>query len=117
MNRNIKATYDGKHFQLTAEECNTVELLSFACDVVEQALHIVAGNDTELFDEAKEAFLSKTKLYGYIWRYKNCYVNFDLNTIVDAEILKQNTLHVYIEDIRAYVKDEFCKMLNKEANK
>ena len=39
MNRNIKATYDGKHFQLTAEECNTVELLSFACDVVEQALH------------------------------------------------------------------------------
>lgn len=46
MNRNIKATYDGKHFALTAEECNTVELLSFACDVVEQALHIVAGNDT-----------------------------------------------------------------------
>lgn len=53
MNRNIKATYDGKHFSLTAEECNTVELLSFACDVVEQALHIVAGNDTELLDEAK----------------------------------------------------------------
>ena len=48
MNRNIKAIYDGKHFALTAEECNTVELLSFACDVVEQALHIVAGNDTEL---------------------------------------------------------------------
>ena len=28
MNRNIKATYDGKHFSLTAEECNTVELIS-----------------------------------------------------------------------------------------
>lgn len=53
MNRNIKAEYDGKHFALTAEECNTVELLSFACDVVEQALHIVAGSDTELFDEAR----------------------------------------------------------------
>ena len=59
MNRNIKATYDGKHFALTAEECNTVELLSFACDVVEQALHIVAGNDTELFDEAKEAIIEE----------------------------------------------------------
>lgn len=42
MNRNIKATYDGKYFELTAEECNTVELLSFVCDVVEQALHVVA---------------------------------------------------------------------------
>lgn len=59
MNRNIKATYDGKHFLLTAEGCNTVELLSFACDVVEQALHIVAGNDTELFDEAKEAIIEE----------------------------------------------------------
>ena len=61
MNRNIKATYDGKHFQLTAEECNTVELLSFACDVVEQALHIVAGNDTELLDEAKEAIIEEIR--------------------------------------------------------
>ena len=61
MNRNIKATYDGKHFALTAEECNTVELLSFACDVVEQALHIVAGNDTELLGEAKEAIIEKGK--------------------------------------------------------
>ena len=59
MTRNIKAEYDGKHFTLTAEECNTFELLSFACDVVEQALHIVAGNDTELFDEAKEAVIEK----------------------------------------------------------
>lgn len=61
MNRNIKAVYDGKHFSLTAEECNTVELLSFACDVVEQALHIVAGNDTELFDEAKEAIIEEIR--------------------------------------------------------
>lgn len=59
MTRNIKAEYDGKHFTLKAEECNTFELLSFACDVVEQALHIVAGNDTELFDEAKEAIIVK----------------------------------------------------------
>lgn len=61
MNRNIKATYDGKHFQLTAEECNTVELLSIACDVVEQALHIVAGNDTELLDEAREAIIEEIR--------------------------------------------------------
>lgn len=61
MTRNIKAEYDGKNFTLTAEECNTFELLSFACDVVEQALHIVAGNDTELFDEAKEAVIEKIR--------------------------------------------------------
>lgn len=61
MNRNIKAEYDGKHFTLTAEECNTVELLSFACDVVEQALYIVAGNDTELLDEAREAIIEEIR--------------------------------------------------------
>ena len=44
---------------VTAEECNTVELLPLPCDVVEQALHIVAGNDTELFDEAKEAIIEE----------------------------------------------------------
>ena len=57
MSRNIKAEYDGKHFTLTAEECNTVELLTFACDVAEQALYIVAGDDTELFNEAKAAVI------------------------------------------------------------
>lgn len=61
MTRNIEAEYDGKHFTLTAEECNIVELLSFVCDVVEQALHIVAGNDTELFDEAKEAIIKEVR--------------------------------------------------------
>lgn len=61
MNRNIKATYDGKHFTLTAEECNTVELLTFACDVAEQALYIVAGDDTELFNEAKAAVIDEIK--------------------------------------------------------
>ncbi len=61
MNRNIKAEYDGKHFTLTAEECNTVELLSFVCDVVEQTLHIVAGEDTELFNEAKAAVIDEIK--------------------------------------------------------
>nr|DAX50261.1 MAG TPA: hypothetical protein [Caudoviricetes sp.] len=64
MNRNIKAEYDGKHFTLTAEECNTVELLSFVCDVAEQALYIVAGEDTELFNEAKEALIDEIKGMG-----------------------------------------------------
>lgn len=92
---------------------NRIEL-----EKLQAALTIVIDNDIIIpYIEQKEAFLSKTKLYGYIWRYKNCYVNFDLNSIVDAEILKQNTLHVYVEDIRAYVKSEFCKMLKKEANK
>lgn len=61
MSRNIKAEYDGKHFSLTAENCNTVELLSFVCDVAEQSLCIIAGNDTELFDEAKAAVIDEIK--------------------------------------------------------
>ncbi|MBS6186096.1 MAG: hypothetical protein KH613_02920 [Veillonella sp.] len=61
MNRNIKAEYDGKHFTLTAEECNTVELLSFVCDVAEQVLYIVAGDDTELFNESKAAVIDEIK--------------------------------------------------------
>lgn len=64
MSRNIKAEYDGKHFTLTAENCNAVELLSFVCDVAEQALYIVAGNDTELFDEAKEVLIDEIKGMG-----------------------------------------------------
>ena len=82
------------------------------------ALTIVIGSDIIVPQiEQREAVLAATVIYAFIWRYKNCYVNFDLNTIVDAEILKQNTLHVYVEDIRAYVKNKFCKMLKKEANK
>lgn len=61
MSRNIKAEYDGKHFTLTAEECNTVELLPFVCDVAEQALYIVAGDDTELFNESKAAVIDEIK--------------------------------------------------------
>lgn len=61
MKRTIKAEYDGKNFSLTAEECNTVEILSFVCDVAEQALYIIAGNDTELFDESKEALIDEIK--------------------------------------------------------
>ena len=61
MNRNIKAEYDGEHFTLTAEECNTVELLSFVCDVAEQALYIAVGDDTELFNEAKAAVIDEIK--------------------------------------------------------
>jgi hypothetical protein len=64
MSRNIKAEYDGKHFTFTAENCNTVELLSFVCDVAEQALCIIAGNDTELFDEAKEALIEEIEGMG-----------------------------------------------------
>jgi hypothetical protein len=64
MKRTIKAEYDGKHFSLIAEECNTVELLSFAYDVAEQALYIIAGNDTELFDESKEALIDEIKGMG-----------------------------------------------------
>lgn len=59
MTRNIKAEYDGKHFTLTVEECNAAELLSFVCDAAEQAIHIVAGDDTELFDEVKEAIIEE----------------------------------------------------------
>lgn len=40
MKRTIKDEYNGKHFSLTAENCNTVELLSFVCDVAEQAMCI-----------------------------------------------------------------------------
>lgn len=61
MKRTIKSEYDGKHFTLTAENCNAVELLSFVCDVAEQALCIIAGNDTELFDEAKTALIDEIK--------------------------------------------------------
>ena len=61
MKRTIKAEYDGKNFSLTAENCNTVELLSFVCDVAEQALYIIAGNDTELFDESKEALIEEIR--------------------------------------------------------
>ena len=45
MNTNIKATYDGKYFELIAEECNTVELLSFVCDVL-RVLAIFLGTFT-----------------------------------------------------------------------
>jgi hypothetical protein len=61
MKRTIKAEYNGEHFTLTAEECNTVELLSFVCDVAEQALYIVAGDDPELFNEAKAAVINEIK--------------------------------------------------------
>lgn len=61
MSRNIKAEYDGKQFKFKVEECNTIELLSFVCDVAEQALYIVAGDDTELFNESKAAVIDEIK--------------------------------------------------------
>lgn len=82
---------------------------------LQAALTIVIGNDIVVpYIEQKEAFLTRKMIYAYVWSYKNCYVNFDLNSIVDVEILENNTLHVYVEDIRAYVKSELCKMLEKE---
>lgn len=82
---------------------------------LQAALTVVIGSDIIVpYIDKKEAFLTKTMIYAYVWSYKNCYVNFDLNSIVDVEILENNTLHVYVEDIRAYVKSELCKMLEKE---
>lgn len=82
------------------------------------ALTIVIGNDIIVPQiEQREAVLSATVIYAYIWRYKNAGVKVDLGSICDAEILKSNALEKYIEDTRTYVKGELCKMLNKEDNK
>lgn len=82
------------------------------------ALTIVIGNDIIVPSiEQREAVLVNTRIYGYIWRYKNCGVRVDLSSISSAEILEHNAPCKSVEDIRAYVKQELCKMLNKEANK
>lgn len=82
------------------------------------ALTVVIGNDIIIPSvEQREAVFINGFIYGYIWRYKNCGVKVDLNSIMSADILEQNSLYKNVEDIRAYVKQELCKMLNKEANK
>lgn len=82
------------------------------------ALTIVIDNDIIIPNvEQREAVFINDFIHGYIWRYKNCGVKVDLNSIMSADILEQNSLYKSVEDIRAYVKQELCKMLNKEANK
>lgn len=82
------------------------------------ALTVVIGNDIIIPSvEQIEAVFAYGFVYGYIWRYKNCGVKVDLNSIMSADILEHNALDNSIEDIRAYVKQELCEMLNKEADK
>lgn len=82
------------------------------------ALTIVIDNDIIIPSvEQRESVLTIGFIYGYIWRYKNCGVKVDLKSIMNDEILKHNALDSSIEDIRAYVKQELCKMLDKEVDK
>ena len=82
------------------------------------ALTIVIDNDIIIPSvEQREAVFINGFVYGYIWRYKKCGVKVDLSSIARAEILEQNELCKSVEDIRAYVKSEFCRMVDKEGNK
>lgn len=82
------------------------------------ALTIVIDNDIIIPSvEQREAVFASGFVYGYIWRYKKYGVKVDLNSIMNDEILKHNALDSSIEDIRAYVKQELCGMLSKEADK
>ena len=79
------------------------------------ALTIVIGNDIIVpFIDQREDIFRNTKIYGYIWRYKNCDVKVDLNDIVRTNILESNELDKYIEDTRAYVKSELLKLISRE---
>lgn len=64
-----------------------------------------------------EAVLVNTKIYGYIWRYKNFGVRVDLSSIARVEILENNELDSYIEATRSYVKGELCRLIDREAEK
>jgi hypothetical protein len=96
---------------------NKFESMAFL-ENLQIALTIVIGNDVIIpCVEQREAIFENSFIYGYIWRYKNCGVKVDLRTIVNAEILEHNVLCDCVENTRAYVKRELCKMLEKEANK
>ena len=85
---------------------------------LQMALTIVIGSDIIIpIVEQRETVLAATMIYGFIWRYKNAGVKVDLGSICDAEILKSDALDKYIEDTRACVKGELCKILSKEDNK
>ena len=64
-----------------------------------------------------EDTLVNTRIYGYIWRYKNCSVKVDLSSIARAEILENNELDSYIEATRAYVKGELYRLIGREVKK
>jgi hypothetical protein len=79
------------------------------------ALTIVIDNDIIVPSiEQSEAVLVDTRIYGYIWRYKNCGVRVDLSSIASAEILEHNKLYIYIEATRAYVKGELHRLMGGE---
>lgn len=82
------------------------------------ALTIVIDNDIIVPSiEQREAVLVDTRIYGYIWRYKNCGVRVDLSSIASAEILEHNKLYIYIEATRAYVKGELYRLMGREVEK
>lgn len=79
------------------------------------ALTIVIGNDIIVPSiEQSEDVLIDTRIYGYIWRYKNCGVRVDLSSIARAEILEHNELDSYIEATRSYVKGELYRLMGRE---
>lgn len=79
------------------------------------ALTIVIGNDVIIPSiEQREAVFENSFVHAYIWRYKKCGIKVDLRTIVNADILKNNVLCDCVENTRAYVKRELCRMLDKE---
>ena len=82
------------------------------------ALTIVIDNDIIIPSiEQSEVVLVDTRIYGYIWRYKNCGVRVDLSSIASAEILEHNELYIYIEATRAYVKGELYRLMGREVKK
>lgn len=82
------------------------------------ALTIVIDNDIIVPSiEQREAVLVDTRIYGYIWRYKNCGVRVDLSSIASDEILEHNELYIYIEATRAYVKGELYRLMGREVKK
>lgn len=96
---------------------NKIESRAFI-EELQIALTIVIGNDVIIPSiEQSEAVYKNGFIYAYIWRYKKCGVKVDLRTIVNTEILEHNVLYDCVENTRAYVKRELCKMLKKEANK
>lgn len=96
---------------------NKIESRAFL-EELQIALTIVIGNDVIIPSvEQREAIFENSFVYAYIWRYKKCGIKVDLRTIVNADILKNNVLCDCVENTRDYVKQELCKMLDKEANK
>lgn len=82
------------------------------------ALTIVIDNDIIVPSIVQsDGVLGDTRIYGYIWRYKNCGVKVDLSSISRAEILENNELDSYIEATRSYVKGELYRLMGREVEK